>query len=442
MDLGTLLAVGLIRQKILKRVDFTEWVELACVNQDFASLVVPDIAERCLAPGGAWHLAHGGAWCLAVPFPINAAVGAYPAFFAKRNDEHEALVWWDYDPAADVLATRSGLFEAIVWHARSPDGSRKRTIIDLRRFFRWEVEEVDVEDDNSFPIFLTLALHDSGRVLSISNGDEDVVYFCNTETGADIAQFNSSWPPSQQALLRTVAGIAAALTEAEKLALFTRFYALEKRVPKISETFEGHKISSMQSTSTGVLAIVKSPDNKNIVVNISTKQTLATLDAGTSVLLGDGQTITVALDEQTHVARFICGNTKTTWSISTDGLLGSSVSPHMYPKIVAISANQGLSIVRAVLHHYPCSAVASWTIAPDGGVSAPTVVPFEGDCYDLDGDTMAYFAPSGQLNVLNLASGTTTEFKKCSYFPMRVNLKQRAVIVADARARMLRVYTL
>ena len=45
-----------------------------------------------------------------------------------------------------------------------------------------------------------------------------------------------------------VAAIAAALTEAEKLALFTRFFALEKRVPKRAELFEGHKIGAMLHT--------------------------------------------------------------------------------------------------------------------------------------------------------------------------------------------------
>ena len=45
-----------------------------------------------------------------------------------------------------------------------------------------------------------------------------------------------------------VVGIAAALTEAEKLALFARFYAVEKRVPKRAETFEGKKIGSMLNT--------------------------------------------------------------------------------------------------------------------------------------------------------------------------------------------------
>ena len=42
-----------------------------------------------------------------------------------------------------------------------------------------------------------------------------------------------------------VAGIAAALTEEEKVALFTRFYAAHQRVPKQAETFEGKNIGSM-----------------------------------------------------------------------------------------------------------------------------------------------------------------------------------------------------
>ena len=43
-----------------------------------------------------------------------------------------------------------------------------------------------------------------------------------------------------------VAGFAAAaLPEAEKVALFARFYALKKRVPKTADTFEGHKIGKM-----------------------------------------------------------------------------------------------------------------------------------------------------------------------------------------------------
>ena len=50
------------------------------------------------------------------------------------------------------------------------------------------------------------------------------------------------WDAVNEAL---VAGHAAALPEAEKVALFARFYALKKRVPKQAETFEGHKIGSM-----------------------------------------------------------------------------------------------------------------------------------------------------------------------------------------------------
>ena len=44
-----------------------------------------------------------------------------------------------------------------------------------------------------------------------------------------------------------VAAIAAALSEAEKVALFKRFYAAHKRVPKYAERFEGKKIGSMLS---------------------------------------------------------------------------------------------------------------------------------------------------------------------------------------------------
>ena len=42
-----------------------------------------------------------------------------------------------------------------------------------------------------------------------------------------------------------VAGIKAALTEEEKVALFARFYAAHQRVPKKSDTFEGKMISKM-----------------------------------------------------------------------------------------------------------------------------------------------------------------------------------------------------
>ena len=45
-----------------------------------------------------------------------------------------------------------------------------------------------------------------------------------------------------------VAAMAAALTEEEKVALFTRFYAAHQRVPKRAETFEGKKIGVMLTT--------------------------------------------------------------------------------------------------------------------------------------------------------------------------------------------------
>ena len=45
-----------------------------------------------------------------------------------------------------------------------------------------------------------------------------------------------------------VAGIAAALSEADKVALFARFYAAHQRVPKHAELFEGKKIGAMLNT--------------------------------------------------------------------------------------------------------------------------------------------------------------------------------------------------
>ena len=81
--------------------------------------------------------------------------------------------------------------------------------------------------------------HKIGKMLNVFRSQRQ------TMTPERRAALDAAMPGGDAVNEARVAGIAAALTEAEKVALFARFYALEKRMPKYAETFEGHKIGSM-----------------------------------------------------------------------------------------------------------------------------------------------------------------------------------------------------
>lgn len=341
-----------------------------------------------------------------VPFPKRAMIGGYPAFLIDKAlpdpfFDANLAPWWSYDPVGDVLATRTSHTEVTVWLARAPDGSRRTTVIDLA------ATTASLEHNTGG--FATELLAD-GRVLSVLSLDIQHVFFCDTrDAGRVINHFS---------------------------------FAVRDHV--FGDSF-------MYTSPDGAFACVcddtKHEDDVDVIVSVidPTPPTTAALHVRWQwsvmrVLDGGTSVITCAL---LHDSVDLTHN-GVSWQLKfIDVFTMFSPSSIRIKTLDARPSGTGGFVARIALtcvEHDQDNAIVSWTIDANRAVSPPSPVRFVGRFHDMVGDLAAYTL-DGSLHVLDLASPAKPPlvFKKCAYFPMRVDLARRVVVVADACDRELHV---
>ena len=399
MDLMALLEIGPVRRDLIRdRLDTVSAQALACTNRACRTMVSDELAH----PRPFW-----------VPFPKNSMVGIYPAFGFDSTEVEVELRWWDYDPAADVIASRTGLRRVTVWLARAEDGSRRRTDIDLAA----EVVATSY----------VVGLHDNGRILSLScdTGVPHLIFYA-TDTGERVFRVAASHPRSHPRTAWMSGTRALVHVHVHEESGLERQVIINVRDPSplanAMRPFSGGHMLSMRS-------MALADDGASVVTAV---RQLSPLDC--IVVHHDGQCWTHAIS----IADFEFG----------------TVRPHaISPQVVAMTANARW--VRVVLSipflSYHRNLLISWM---RGSANPPTLTPFVGTCCGLHDGQLAYFTPTrpntrefGQLCVVNLecpggGPPRTRRFKPCHYLPLTVDLHRRAVVVADARTRLLMVYPL
>jgi len=319
-----------------------------------------------------------------VPFPAGAMLGGYP--MSMIGEDENNMLWWDYDPAADVFAARTSNFEIRVWLRRELDGSRKTTVID----FRDGLEASDFE------------VLDCGRVLSVVDENENVRFFC-TRAGRILQSFDNS--------LLVRLGLRLKLTTSTDGV----FCAVRQRIVRVRDR-------DRDSSAT-------------IPLNDADCNGARTFRDGRAVVtfkMPANNTFALALWDVGFEAATV------QWTFTLDDWnMGSS-----YASVYACDAPGGNVTVHLVAApSFEIGRVVSWTIGPDRTVSAPAVVLLPGAFHSLVDNTVAC-EQDEFFHLLDLATSKTKRRRMDPRYSVRLNLAQRMFMVADACERVVHLYAI